>query len=170
MDARTQADRQRGGAADGRAWREDPGRFLNRELSTLDFNERVLELAADASVPTLERVRFCAIVSNALDEIFMVRVAGLLEQAETGLSPRSADGRLPDDVLREIHARVQTLVAHQARLWEDELRPTLEEAGRRVTALRLCNDDDQATLERYFEEEIFPMLTPLAVGPGQPFP
>jgi polyphosphate kinase len=145
-------------------------RFLNRELSWLDFNARLLELAADPKLPLLERVKFCSIFSSNLDEFFMVRVAGLMGQAAAGFAVRSPDGRAPLAALAEIRERVRALSAEQARLWTHELRPRLAEHGIVVARVDECNDEELAELEGRFEREIYPVLTPLAVGPGQPFP
>jgi polyphosphate kinase len=145
-------------------------RILNRELSWLAFNGRVLELGEDPSVPLLERVKFCAIFSSNLDEFFMVRVAGLLGQLAAGLSVRSADGRSPQEALSEIRKLVTELTARQAKLWRRELKPALADADivvGRVEDLRGKEVDELA--DRY-ERQVFPVLTPLAVGPGQPFP
>src|SRR3954454_18914532 len=100
-------------------------RILSRELSALTLNERVLELASDPEQPLLERVRYCSIVSSVLDEFFMIRVAGLLDQAVSGLPVRSADGRLPQEVLDEIRKRVLALTRAQSKLWLGELCPAL---------------------------------------------
>jgi polyphosphate kinase len=150
--------------------RAAPARLLNRELSWLDFNARLLDLAADPTVPLLERVKFCSIFSANLDEFFMVRVAGLMGQAATGLAVRSPDGRTPLVALAEIRERVRSLTAEQSRLWTSELRPALAENGIRVGPVSACDAEELAELERRFEREIYPVLTPLAVGPGQPFP
>jgi polyphosphate kinase len=147
-----------------------PARLLNRELSWLDYNARVLDLAADNSVPLLERVRMCKFFSSNLDEFFQVRVAGLTEQAHAGLAVRSPDGRTPDQALSEIRERVIELTAVQARLWKRELRPALAETGIVVAHVEDLDEDERAELERRFEQDVFPVLTPLAVGPGQPFP
>src|SRR5918996_821019 len=147
-----------------------PERFLNRELSWLDFNARLLELASDPKTPLLERVKFCAIFSSNLDEFFMVRVAGLMGQAATGLAVRSPDGRTPLGALAEIHVRVREFSAEQSRLWSGELLPSLAEHGIRVGEVAECDEEELAELEQVFEREIYPVLTPLAVGPGQPFP
>ena len=144
--------------------------LLNRELSWLDYDERVLELADDESVPLLERVKFCAIFSSMLDEFFMVRVAGLLDQAESGLSVRSADGMTPREALAAIRPRVEELVMNQSRLWRKRLVPALAAEGITVAHVDDCNDDELDELKKRFEREIFPVLTPLAVSPGQPFP
>src|SRR5262245_54503268 len=145
-------------------------RLLNRELSQLDFHERVLELAADGSLPLLERVRFCAIFSSQIDEFFQVRVAGLLGQAESGLAMRSPDGLTPQQALARIRERVLELTARQSRIWKRELRPALGEEGIVVGGIEDCDEKELKQLERRFEREIYPVLTPLAVGPGQPFP
>jgi polyphosphate kinase len=145
-------------------------RFLNRELSWLDFNARVLELAADPAVPLLERVKFCSIFSSNLDELFMVRVAGLMGQEAAGIAVRSSDGRTPSAALAEIRERVLELTASQSRLWSRELVPALAAEGIVVTQVDDCSEKELAELERRFDREVYPVLTPLAVGPGQPFP
>ena len=145
-------------------------RLLNRELSWLDFTTRVLAQAADEAVPLLERVRFCAIVASTLDEFFMVRVAGLERQVAAGLAVRSADGRTPAAVLHDIRDRVLALCERQALLWQSGLRPALADAGIDVADLAGCEPDDLGALEVWFDRNLYPVLTPLAVGPGQPFP
>jgi polyphosphate kinase len=149
---------------------DDRLRFINRELSWLDYDSRVLELAADSSLPLLERVKFCAIFSQMLDEFFMVRVAGLAGQAATGVPLRSPDGRTPQEALAEIRTRVRELVSAQAKLWTRELRPALAEHGIFVGSVDDCTAKELGELTSRFERELFPVLTPLAVGPGQPFP
>jgi polyphosphate kinase len=149
---------------------EATARFLNRELSWLDFNARVLEMAADTALPLLERVNFCSIFSSNLDEFFMVRVAGLTDQAAAGVPVRSPDGMTPQAALNEIRARTVRLTAEQAKLWKRQLKPGLEEAGIVVAEIEDLNSAELDELEHVFDREIFPMLTPLAVGPGQPFP
>jgi polyphosphate kinase len=144
--------------------------FLNRELSQVDLIRRVLDLAADESEPLLERVKFCAIVSSILDEFFMVRVSGLEEQVLSGASVRGSDGRTPQQTLAEIRTRALDVTAAQSRLWRDELCPALAAEGIVVGSMVDVKHDDLAELERVFLRQIFPVLTPLAVGPGQPFP
>jgi polyphosphate kinase len=143
-------------------------RLLNRELSWLDFNARVLELAEDQDVPLLERVKFCAIFSANLDEFFMVRVAGLQGQAASGLSVRSPDGRSPAETLAEIRGRVTELTARQAKLWRGDLRPALDEQEITVARIEDLRQRELDGLTERFERQIYPVLTPLAVGPGQP--
>ncbi len=145
-------------------------RLLNRELSHLDFHARVLELAADESVPLLERVRFCAIFASNIDEFFQVRVAGLLGQAESGLAVRSSDGLTPQQALARIRERVLELTTRQSRIWKRELRPALADEGIVVGGIEDCDEKELKALESHFQRQIYPVLTPLGVGPGQPFP
>jgi polyphosphate kinase len=149
---------------------EPTERLLNRELSQLDFHARVLELAEDDSLPILERVRFSAIFASNIDEFFQVRVAGLLGQVESGLAMLSPDGLTPQQTLARIRERVLALIARQSRLWKKELRPALAAEGIVVGGIEDCNERELKRLEKHFQREIYPVLTPLAVGPGQPFP
>ena len=146
------------------------GRLLNRELSTLEYNARLLDLAADESLPILERVRMCRFVSSNLDEFFMVRVAGLMGQAAAGLAVRSADGLTPRSALSLVRESVVELTARQAKLWKKALAPALADEGIVVLQIEALDPDELADLEARFQREIFPVLTPLGVGPGQPFP
>jgi polyphosphate kinase len=145
-------------------------RFLNRELSWLDFNARVLEIASDTALPLLERVNFCSICSSNMDEFFMVRVAGLMDQAAAGVAVRSPDGLTPQAALAEIRRRVLQVTADQAKIWKRQLKPALAEEGITVAEIEDLNAAELEELEHVFDREIFPVLTPLAVGPGQPFP
>jgi polyphosphate kinase len=145
-------------------------RYLNRELSWLDFNARVLALAEDESQPLLERAKFLAIFASNLDEFYMVRVAGLKRRDETGLSVRSADGLTPREQLAYISKRNQELVEQHAAAWEKRLRPKVAEQGIRIAGWNELTDEQQERLRRYFREQIFPVLTPLAVDPSHPFP
>jgi polyphosphate kinase len=145
-------------------------RLINRELSWLDSSERLLDLAADPAQPLLERVKFCGIFSQILDEFFMVRVAGLIEQAESGLGVRSADGLTPQQALARIRERVIALAARQSKLWKRELRPALAEQGIAIVTVEDLSEKQLAQLAQRFEREIYPVLTPLGVGPGKPFP
>ena len=144
--------------------------LLNRELSHLEFHARVLELATDETLPLLERVNYCAFFSSNVDEFFQVRVAGLLGQAEAGVTVRSADGLTPQQALARIRQRMLELSATQARLWKRELRPALAAEGITVGGIEDLGRKELAELDRRFHREIYPVLTPLAVGPGQPFP
>jgi polyphosphate kinase len=148
----------------------DEARLLNRELSWLDYNARVLARASDPGLPLLERSRNCAYFSSNLDEFFMVRVAGLMGQEEAGLVVRSPDGRTAHETLRAIRDKTLELSMAQAKLWKRELRPALADAGMVVGEVEDCNKKELEELNQRFERDIFPILTPLAVGPGQPFP
>ena len=148
----------------------DPSLYVNRELSWLDFNDRVLQLAEDPSRPLLERVKFCAIYSSNLDEFFMVRVAGVHDQVDAGIDATSADGLPPVELLDQIGDRVRELEARQESCWERVLLPALAEHGIRVVEPTDLSEDERAALDDRFRREVFPALTPLAVGPSQPFP
>ena len=149
----------------------DPAeRFLNRELSWLEFNARVLALAEDSALPLLERAKFLAIFSQNLDEFFEVRVSGLMEQLAAGIRTTTADGLDLVDQLRAIRVRVAELVARSAAVFANEVTPALDAAGIRFANWDELSDDDRSHLEELFAELIFPVLTPLAVDPAHPFP
>ncbi|HEX5556642.1 MAG TPA: polyphosphate kinase 1 [Gaiellales bacterium] len=160
--------RRRGGAA--RRPKPPPDRFLNRELSWLDWNDRCIQLGQDATVPLLHRIRLCSFISTGLDEFFMVRVAGLERQAASGLDVRSPDGRSPHATLDEIATRVREQVRKQSDLYEHDLLPALAEAGIRIGRVEAATRAGLRALGAHYEREIYPVLTPLAIGPGQPFP
>jgi polyphosphate kinase len=146
-------------------------RYLNRELSWLEFNARVLALAEDASLPLLERVKFVAIFAQNMDEFFQVRVSGLQEQVEAGVTKRSSDGRTPAEQLDGIRERAQELSDAAAELFAAELVPALEkERIKIVRSVEALDPADLAYLEQEFDERIFPVLTPLSVDPAHPFP
>jgi polyphosphate kinase len=147
----------------------DPSLYVNRELSWLDFNDRVLQLAEDDSLPLMERVKFLAIFVTNLDEFFMVRVAGVHDQLEARIDARGPDGLRPAEVLERIAAVVTEQDRRHARQFSDVIRPALAEHEIRVVT---CEESGapQSVLAKYFHEQIFPALTPLAVGPGRPFP
>ena len=148
---------------------EEP-RYLNRELSWLDFNARVLALAEDGDVPVLERAKFCAIFSQNLDEFFQVRVAGLKDQLAAGLGATAPDGLSPLDQLRATRERVEDLSRRLQSCFVDDVAPALGRAGIVLSDWDQLDDDDREYLVDVFEERIFPVLTPLAVDPGHPFP
>jgi len=149
---------------------EDAPRYFNRELSWLDFNCRVLELAEDGSVPLAERLRFCSIYTSNLDEYFMVRVAGLHDQIDAGVEKPGPDGRTPSATIEEIRSRVLALGGRLADCFERQLRPLLADRGVVVAAIDQLDDAQRAQLRATFQRAIFPALTPLAVAPGRPFP
>jgi polyphosphate kinase len=145
-------------------------RFLNRELSWLDFNARVLELAEDEELPLLERVKFLSIFASNLDEFFMVRMAGLKRRQTTGLTVRSPDGLTIREQLELITARTQELVQRHADIFIKDVAPRLEDVGVRIVTWSELADDDARRLREYFRDQVFPVLTPLAVDPAHPFP
>src|SRR5437868_137447 len=144
--------------------------LLNRELSWLDFNGRVLALADDTSTPLLERAKFLAIFSQNLDEFFQVRVAGLKEQVIAGVGPTAPDGRSPAQQLLDLRLRVEELTVRQEQIFLEEVAPALADVGVRFSAWEELDEDDHKFLVETFEQRIFPVLTPLAVDPGHPFP
>ncbi|MGN6252645.1 MAG: RNA degradosome polyphosphate kinase [Marmoricola sp.] len=149
---------------------EFPDRFLDRELSWISFNQRVLELAEDATLPLLERVRFLAIVASNLDEFFMVRVAGLKRRIAAGVAVRAASGLMPREELEQIWAATQDLQQRHAAAFRDEVVPALAEEGIVLVRWDDLDRDEQKTCKRLFKERVFPVLTPLAVDPAHPFP
>lgn len=148
----------------------DPARFLNRELSWLAFNERVLEEAQDASLPLLERLKFIGIVSSNLDEFFMVRVAGLKKQVAGLVAKISVDGRTPAEALDAISQKAHALIDRQYDAWNGELVPRLAEAGLHLVAPRDFTPEQVAAARAHFNAQVRPALTPLAVDQGHPFP
>jgi polyphosphate kinase len=145
-------------------------RVLNRELSWLDFNARVLALAEEPGIPLLERAKFCAIFSSNLDEFFQVRVAALRDQIAAEIDDVSWDGRTPIQQLTEISARVNQLIDRQEAFFVDQLAPRLAKEGVAIVPWQQLGEADQQRLRQYFDDRIFPVLTPLAVDPGHPFP
>jgi polyphosphate kinase len=147
-----------------------PELYLNRELSWLAFNERVLDQARDPSHPLLERLKFLAIVGSNLDEFFMVRIATLTRKLAAGFNDVSADGRTVAQQLEEANARARVLLEDQTRYWSSDLRPLLAREGIHFLDPLKYTTAAAAFLGRYFDKEIFPVLTPLAFDPGHPFP
>ncbi len=149
---------------------DDPALYFNRELSWLDFNQRVLELAEDPAVPLLEQIRFCAIYASNLDEFYMVRVAGLFEQLDAGIDARGPDGLRPGEQIDAIQARVLELDKRLHARFEGKLRPALEEEGIRIVSLESASEEERREIDVRFHEQVFPALTPLVIGLGRPFP
>jgi polyphosphate kinase len=147
-----------------------PEWFINRELSWLAFNRRVLEEAQDPTNPLLERVKFLAIFDSNLVEFFEIRVAGLKQQAEAGVGKREADGMTAAEQLDAIDAAVRQLVGEFYACWNRELRPALEKAGIVISRPEALSAEQQVWLRDHFQREIFPVLTPIAVDPAHPFP
>jgi len=150
----------------------DPALFINRELSWLDFNERVLEEAGDPSILLLERLKFLSITASNLDEFFEVRVAGLQAQLYEQLEPQDPppDGMAPLAQLVEIGRRVHDFVDRQYAIWRDDISPKLVEAGIEIVPDSGLTDEENAFLDGFFESEVYPVLTPLAIDPAHPFP
>jgi polyphosphate kinase len=148
----------------------DPARYFTRQISELEYHARVLAGAADPDQPLLERVRFCAFFTTLTDEFFRVRVAGLKEKAEASGLRMSRGMTAVDRDIAALQARFRELAGEQRRIWVDDLRPRLDDAGIVVTEWAALDDDQRASLSEVFDERIFPVLTPLAVGPAHPFP
>jgi polyphosphate kinase len=170
MASRLDVDTTAEAEAEGDVVAEARHRHLNRELSWLEFNRRVLALAEDPTVPLLERAKFLAIFSQNLDEFFMVRVAGLADQEAAGLAASSSDELAPAEQLKLIADRARALVERQVRVFVDDVAPALAGVGIRLSDWRSLDDDDRDFLVDVFQERIFPVLTPLALDPGHPFP
>jgi polyphosphate kinase len=148
----------------------DPRLYNNRELSWLEFNARVLELAEQDDLPLMERLKFLAIFTSNLDEFFTIRVAGLHDQVDAGLSDPGPDGRTPSQVIDELRVRIEELSQRQTECSQRELRPALAEHGIAVVPIAEVNGEERQALDERFRRQIFPVLTPLAVGLGRPFP
>jgi polyphosphate kinase len=150
---------------------DDPSLYINRELSWLEFNRRVLEEAQDRTVPLLERVKFLAIFAANLDEFFMVRVGGLQQKVQAGIAVGSGADRMPPgEQLERISTAVRQMVALAYECLKAEILPALEKEGVILRALKDLTDKDRQHVREVFRREIFPVLTPLAIDPGHPFP
>jgi polyphosphate kinase len=149
---------------------EDASLYFNRELSWLDFNDRVLQLAEDASVPLLERVKFAAIWESNLDEEFMVRVANLQDVVESGAPARAADGMTAAEILAAVRERVLGQRARAGGTVERDLRPALAEHGITIITPEQASPEERRELDQLFKRQVFPVLTPLVIGRGRPFP
>jgi polyphosphate kinase len=149
---------------------DDESLYLNRELSWIEFNKRVLEEAEDTTHPLLERLKFLAIFSTNLDEFFMIRVAGLQEQIYSGVTELSSDGMTPLEQMKEIRSRLIPLYKRQADVWRSTIVPTLQREGIHIHTYDDLSTEERIELERDFVDNIMPVLTPLALDPGHPFP
>jgi polyphosphate kinase len=170
MDGEQNTDQRSPVAAGVEPDLHDPALYLNRELSWLDFNDRVLQLAEEQRLQLLERVKFCAIYTTNLDEFYMVRVAGLREQIDAGVENPGQDGRTPSQAIALIRERVLSLGRRLTDCFEGELRPALADNDILLVGVRELDDERRAELAALFQKKIFPALTPLAVAPGRPFP
>src|SRR5438309_198167 len=148
----------------------DPANFINRELSWLEFNRRVLEEAQDPTQPLIERVKFMTIFSNNLDEFFEIRVAGIKQQIASETSNVGPDGMSPTETFNAIQRLAHEMVATQYALWNSELLPLLKQNNIRIRSVAELSAKRTAWARRYFQQEVFPMLTPLAVDAAHPFP
>src|SRR5262245_36128727 len=150
---------------------DDPALYINRELSWLEFNRRVLEEAQDSQVPLLERLKFLAIFDSNLDEFFMVRVGGLQQKVQAGIPFGSgADRTPPIEQLDRIAQMVRQMDAEKHRLLLQDVLPALEREGIVIRAIKDLTESDRKHLRKVFLREIFPVLTPMAIDPGHPFP
>lgn len=149
---------------------EFPERFVDRELTWIDFNKRVLEQAQDRNLPVLTRAWFLSIFSSNLDEFYMVRVAGLKRRIAAGITPVRASGLDAKQVLELITSRAKRLTAAQAELFQNDVRPAMAQAGIEITDWKSLNQEERDKLTRYFRYRVYPVLTPLAVDPSHPFP
>ena len=147
-----------------------PERFSSRELSRLEFGARLLDLADDHMLPILDRFKFVAIFADMIDEFFQVRVVSLEDKVAAGVQTASVDGVRPRQQLELIRERVLSLVERQDRLMLDVLLPELAQKGIAIVAFNTLNEADHNRLTKYFDENVYPVLTPLAVDPGHPFP
>src|SRR4051794_5956928 len=147
-----------------------PEHFLNRELSWLEFNQRVLNEACDSDNPLLERLKFFCIVSSNLDEFFEVRVAGLKQQIESNIVSRSIDGLTATEIFKAVSARVRQMVNDQYACWRDDIQPRLAKNGIRILEIEQLNREDFDWLQEYYRTQVRPVLTPLAIDPAHPFP
>jgi polyphosphate kinase len=149
---------------------DDPSLYVNRELSLLEFQKRVLEEAQDPRLPLLERLKFLAIVSSNLNEFFMVRVAGLLDQVAAGVWEPSSGDMPPGEQLRAIRVDIESLMEESRNCLRDDVIPGLEQAGVRILPYRSLTTAQRDSVDAYFHEHVFPVLTPLAFDPSRPFP
>ena len=145
-------------------------RLIDRELSWLAFNERVLELAEDTSNPLLERCRYLAIFSSNLDDFFMIRVASLKRKLESGVTKKNTAGFIPFELMAEISKKTQELIARQTKCFQTDILPKLAQNGIEITDWESLNEDEKSYINKIFTNRIFPVLTPLAVDPSHPFP
>jgi polyphosphate kinase len=147
-----------------------PAHFLNRELSWLEFNQRVLNEACNSDNPLLERLKFFCIVSSNLDEFFEVRVAGLKQQIESDIVSRSIDGLTATEIFKAVSARVRQMVNDQYACWREDIQPALAKHGIRILEIKELDREDLAWLQEYYRTQVRPVLTPLAIDPAHPFP
>jgi polyphosphate kinase len=144
--------------------------LINRELSWVEFNRRVLDEARDPSHPLLERAKFLAIFATNLDEFYMIRMSGIKEQLAAGITDRVHEGLSPAEVVDLVNERLESMIAEHVALWKNEIKPALHKEGICVLDAHELNDAQRAFVQKYFQRTVFPVLTPLAFDPGRPFP
>lgn len=149
---------------------KDPSLYINRELSWLEFNQRVIEEALDLKHPLIERVKFLSISCNNLDEFIMIRVSGLQQKVAAGLRDLSPDGRTPVEQLTDVRGRSLPMMRQESRIWLDDLLPALAAQSITVCNWRDLDKEQRKAMRAYFDREVFPVLTPLAIDPSHPFP
>jgi len=148
----------------------DPQNIFNRHLSWMQFNDRVLEEACDEANPVLERVKFLAITASNLDEFVEVRVAGLLQQVEHGIRDPGPDGKIPEEVLKDLAAKIHEFVGRQYECWRDILVPALAKESIRVLSRAELRPEAREYIENFYSKTVEPLLTPVTVDPAHPFP
>ena len=149
---------------------DDPSLYISRELTWIEFNDRVLEEALDERNPLLERLKFIAIFGTNLDEYFMIRVAALKQQVEAEIHKRSDDGKLPEEQLAAIFGALHGSLDRQMRCLDEQILPALERHGIRILAYDQLDNKTRALMHKYFDDRVFPVLTPLAIDQSHPFP
>ncbi|HWT05754.1 MAG TPA: RNA degradosome polyphosphate kinase, partial [Xanthomonadales bacterium] len=149
---------------------DDPSLYINRETSWLEFNDRVLEEALDERNPLLERLKFVAIYGTNLDEFFMIRIAGLMQQLAAQVHRRSDDGHTPEEQLELVSTHLRRSLARVTQCLQHQILPALERHGIRILGYDQLDTATTRSMRRYFEERVFPVLTPLAIDKGHPFP
>ncbi|HEX6508548.1 MAG TPA: RNA degradosome polyphosphate kinase, partial [Chloroflexota bacterium] len=170
MVTQAKASKKAADVADERVDLDAPKYYINREVSLLEYQHRLLAQASDERHPLLERIRFMKIVSDNLDEFFMVRVSDLMDELDKGLTELPPDGLTPAQQLAAIRKKVTKLLEEQRRILHEQLLPELVEQGVRIVGLQDLTTAQRAGLRTYFEQQIFPVITPLAVDHGHPWP
>ena len=147
-----------------------PENFINRDLSWVEFNKRVLEEALNPELPLLEKIKFISIFCSNLDEFYMIRISGIKEQIAAHVEEPSIDGLTPNEQLRKVEKALKPLLKTLDNYWVDYIVPSLRENNIKLLSINDISDDDKVKLTEYFKKEVYPVLTPLAFDPGRPFP
>ena len=149
---------------------DETSRYFNRELSWLAFNERVLDQAFSPQYPLLERTRFLSFVSSNLDQFYEIRVAGLMQKVDAGITRPSLDGSSPQALLKEVRKRAEAMSQREYRCWREKLQPALQQENINFKSVEELTKTEFTWLRAYFRREVYPVLTPLAIDPTHPFP